>query len=326
MLRPMKRILTFSVILLMFASKSFGEQLPKITFTPHWLPQAQFAGYYVAEKMGFYAEEGIDVNIVHPSASTNAIELLASGESDIISLFLITAINAKQQGPDIVNIAQMSQNSALMFISKKEKQINKLSDLNKKKISVWESGFGEVGEEMVRSNNLTVEWVPILSSINMFLVGGIDAMTAMSFNEYYQIINSGLNEDELNIFSFADYGYNIPEDGLYCQNKTRLSKENELRKFVKATLKGWEYAKEHKTEALDIVLEIMKKEHIATNRSHQSWMLNKVLELIEPGSKNVKKGELSEPDFYKTQSILINGKYVENKIDFNDFYKPISGN
>jgi len=322
----MKRILTFSVILFLFVSESFGGQLPKITFTPHWLPQAQFAGYYVAEKMGFYDEEGIDVKIVHPSASTNAIEQLKSGQSDIISLFLITAIAARQQGVDLVNIAKISQNSALMFVAKKDKQINKLSDLNNKKVGVWESGFGEVGEEIARSNNLSIEWVPILSSVSMFLIGGIDAMTVMSFNEYDQIINSGLNEDELNKFSFADYGYNIPEDGLYCQTKTLMSKQDELRKFVKATLKGWEYAKIHKTETLDIVLDLMKKEHIATNRSHQAWMLDKVLELIEPGSKNVKKGELSEPDFYKAQSILTENKNFNKKIDFSNFYKPVTGN
>src|SRR5574344_67656 len=326
MLKPMKRILIFSFIFFLLASESFGGQLPKITFTPHWLPQAQFAGYYVAEKMGFYDEEGIDVNIVHPSASTNAIEQLKSGQSDIISLFLITAIAAKQQGIELVNIAQISQNSALMFVAKKDKHINKLSDLNNKKVGVWESGFGEVGEEIARSNNLSIEWVPILSSVNMFLIDGIDAMTVMLFNEYDQIINSGLNEDELNIFSFADYGYNIPEDGLYCQTKILMSKQDELQKFVKATLRGWEYAKNHKTETLDIVLDMMKKEHIATNRSHQAWMLDKVLELIEPGSKNVKKGELSEPDFYKTQSILIGNKYIDKKIDFNHFYKPVTNN
>jgi NitT/TauT family transport system substrate-binding protein len=318
-----RKFAIFATIAL-FGICSFG-QLPKLTFTPHWLPQAQFAGYYVADKMGFYRAEGIDVEIVHPSASVNAIESLINGQSDIISLFLITAISSKNSGIDLVNVGQFSQNSALLFITKKVSNINKLSDLNGKEIGVWSSGFDEVGKALIHSNNYNVKWIPILSTINLFLIGGIDAMTVMSFNEYNQIINSGYNEDELNTFFFSDYGYNIPEDGIYCLNKTMTSRKGDLEKFMRATLKGWEYAKEHRSETLDLVLEIMKKEHIPTNKTHQSWMLDKVLELIEPGTKNVRKGELAETDFHNAQSVLIDGEYMNGEIGFNDFYKPVLG-
>jgi NitT/TauT family transport system substrate-binding protein len=316
-----RKIASFATIVL-FSICSFG-QLPKLTFTPHWLPQAQFAGYYVANKMGFYRAEGIDVEIVHPSASVNAIESLINGQSDIISLFLISAISLKSSGVDLVNVGQFSQNSALLFVTKKESNINKLSDLNGKEIGVWSSGFDEVGKALIHSNNYQVKWIPILSTINLFLIGGIDAMTVMSFNEYNQIVNSGFDEDELNTFFFSDYGYNIPEDGIYCLNKTLKLRKSDLEKFMRATLKGWDYAREHRAETIDIVLELMKEEHIPTNKTHQSWMLDKVLELIEPGTKNVKKGELAETDFHKAQSVLIDGGYMNGKIEFNDFYKPV---
>jgi len=304
---------------------SFG-QLSKLTFMPHWLPQAQFAGYYMADKMGFYQSEGIDVKIVHPSASVNAIESLANGKSDIISLFLITAISSRNSGVDMVNIGQFSQNSALLFVTKKEGNINKLADLNGKEIGVWSSGFDEVGKAMIKSNNYQVEWIPILSTINLFMTGGIDVMTVMWFNEYNQLINSGFNEDELNTFFFSDYGFNIPEDGIYCLNKTLLKRKGDLEKFMRATLRGWEFVKGHRAETVDVVLEIMKKEHIPTNKTHQSWMLDKVLELIEPGTKNVIKGELSETDYQKAQNVLIDGDYMKKKIDFRDFYKPVLEN
>jgi NitT/TauT family transport system substrate-binding protein len=320
MMRKIVSFVTFALLSICL----FG-QLPKLTFTPHWLPQAQFAGYYVADKMGFYRAEGIDVEIVHPSASVNAIESLINGQSDIISLFLITAISSRNSGIDLVNIGQFSQNSALLFVAKKENNISKLSDLNGKEIGVWSSGFDEVGKALIHSNNYKVEWVPILSTINLFLIGGIDIMTVMSFNEYNQIINSGFNEDELTTFFFSNYGYNIPEDGIYCLNKTLTQRKGDLEKFMRATLKGWDYAREHRAETIDLVLEIMKREHIPTNKTHQSWMLDKVLELIEPGTKNVKNGELAETDFHKAQSVLIDGGYVDKKIGFNDFYKPALG-
>lgn len=321
----MTRIIVLIVSILLCSILSFG-QMPKLTFMTHWLPQSQFAGYYVADKMGFYRSEGIDVKIVHPSASVNAVESLANGQSDIISLFLISAISSKNSGIDLVNISQFSQNSALLFVTKKGNNINKISDLNRKRIGVWSSGFDEVGKALMSSNNYTVEWVPILSSINLFLIGGIDAMTVMWFNEYDQIINSGIDKDELTTFFFSDFGYNIPEDGIYCLNKTRTQRKGDLEKFMRASLKGWEWAKEHRDETIDIVLEIMKKEHVPTNKTHQSWMLDKVLELIDPGTKNVKKGELAETDFHKAQSILIDGGHMMGKLAFNDFYKPVLGN
>ncbi len=82
--------------------------MPQITFSPHWLPQVQFAGYYVAQQKGFYNLEGIDVDIVHPSASVMATDRLISEKSDIISLFLITALTQRYKNLDLVNIAQIS--------------------------------------------------------------------------------------------------------------------------------------------------------------------------------------------------------------------------
>ncbi len=319
----MKRLSISILLIYISITVSYGKQLPKLTFSPHWLPQAQFAGYYVADKLGFYEEEGLDVEIKHPSTSINVAEMLKNGESEVISLFLTTAISYKNKGCDLVNICQTSQNSALLFVSKKEKNFTSLADYNGKRIGVWKSGFDEVGKALIHSNNYSVEWIPINSTVNLFLFDGIDAMTVMWYNEYHQIINSGLNEDELNTLMFSDYGYNIPEDGIYCLNNTYVERKDDLRKFIKATLKGWEYTKNHKDEALNIVLDIMRKNHVATNKSHQTWMLDKVLKLLEPGKKNIRIGELLESDYYKTQKLLIEGGYTNKSFEFNEFYKPL---
>lgn len=313
----------FLITVLLFIGLFVQSQKPSITFTPHWLPQAQFAGYYMALEKGFYENEGLDVKIVHPSASVNASEELINGKADIISLFLVTAISSKNEGVDLVNIAQISQNSALMFVSKKKRGIEKLSDYNNKSIGVWQSGFDEVGKAIMSSNNYTVEWVPILSSINLFMHDGVDALTVMWFNEYYQVINAGIDPDELNTFFFSDYGYNIPEDGLYCLNKTFIERPDDLKKFVRASLKGWEYAKNNFDETIDVVLHTMKKAKVPTNRAHQTWMLKKVLELLAPGNKNIDVGELTETDFYKAQSILIDGGYIQKHFVYQDFHKPV---
>jgi len=300
-----------------------AQDLPQLTFTPQWLPQAQFAGYYVAQKKGFYKAEGLNVKIVHPSPSVNSVENLKNEQSDITTLMLTSAFSFRDAGVDLVNIGQISQNSALLFVSRKEKGISELSNLNGKKIGIWRTGFDEVAKEIIKSNNYKVQWVPVLNTVNLFLCGYLDAMTVMWYNEYDQIIQSGVNEDELNRIFFSDCGFNIPEDGLYCLNKTLIQRKGDLEKFVRATLKGWDYAKDNKEETLGIVLEEMKKNHVPTNKAHQAWMLDKMLLMIDPGTKNVKKGELAESDFTKAQNMLFEAGNIKVRTEFKEFYKPV---
>jgi len=312
------------VIFILFSSLLSQAQLPKLVFAPQWLPQAQFAGYYVAQEKGFYKEAGIDVEIIHPSANKQVTSLLASGKADVISLFLVTGMTLKNQGMDIVNVGQISQHSAILFVTKKSRGLSQLSQLNGKKIGIWKSGFDEVPKAMIAEKGYKVEWIPILSTVNLFMKDGIDAMTVMLYNEYDQIINCGLNENELNTFQAAKYGFDVPEDGLYCLKSTYANKKPELKKFLQATLKGWTYAANNKDYTIDVVLKRMQQAHVPANKVHQEWMLNKVLELIRPGNKGVKMGDLKETDFLKAVDILYSRNKVKPKYTFTDFYQPLS--
>lgn len=297
--------------------------LPTLVFAPQWLPQAQFAGYYVAQDQGFYRDAGVEIEIIHPSASIQTTALLASGKADVISLFLVTAITARNKGLDMVNIAQLSQHSAIMIVAKKKSGINELSQLNGKKIGIWKSGFDELPKALIAQKNLKVEWVPVLSTVNLFLMDGIDAMTVMWYNEYHQIVLSGINEDELCPFFLSKYGFDIPEDGLYCLRSTLNTKREALQKFVEATLRGWEYAALNRSYALDVVEDRMNKAHIPSNRAHQAWMLDKMIELIDPDQKTVKKGQLLQQDYQKAISTLDAAQPGLSHVSFGQFYIPL---
>lgn len=295
-------------------------QQPKIVFAPQWLPQAQFAGYYVAQEKGFYKDAGVDVEIIHPSTSIQATSLLLSGKADLISLFLTTALSVRNQGTDLVNVGQISQHSAIMIVTKKSGGIEKVDQLNGKKVGIWKSGFDELPKALISERKLNVEWIPILSSVNLFMMGGIDAMTVMSYNEYDQIINSGLNEDELNVFPLADYGFDVPEDGLYCLRSTYQNQKATLSKFLSATLKGWDFVAANKEYALEVVIGRMQLAHVPANKVHQEWMLSKVLDLIAPGDKKCKRGELLESDFDKANRIINKGESQKMVCLFPEFY------
>lgn len=314
-------------ILFLTAASWASAQTEKLVFSPHWIPQSQFAGYYVALDQGFYKEAGLDVQIIHPSASASAFDFLASGKADIISSFLMDGMKQRAYGVPLINIGQLSQHSALMLVAKKERGITELKDLDRKKLGIWSTGFDDIPIAMMRENNYQIELVRVLNTINLFMMDGVDALTVMYYNEYDQVINSGINEDELTAFFLSKYGFDIPEDGWYCLEKTYSEKKEALKKFICATLKGWEYAAQNKEYTIDLVIKEMDKAHLPNSRAHQQWMLDKFLELIAPGNKNVKSGHLMEQDYFRAVNILKSGllnNYNESALLRENFYKPLA--
>ncbi len=304
---------------------SAGAQGEKITFTPHWIPQAQFAGYYAALDQGFYKNAGIDVEIIHLTANISSFEFLKNGQALVVSSFLMDAVKQRAAGIPLVNIAQFSQHSALMIVTKKESGIDEAKELNNKKLGIWSSGFDDIPLAFMREKKYNIELVRILNTINLFLMGGVDALTVMYYNEYDQIINSGVDEEELNTFFFSDYGFDIPEDGLYCLEETLHKKKEALQKFVTATMHGWRFAEQNREYTVDLVVEEMNKAHLPNNKAHQRWMLDKILELQKPGNKNVKRGHLLEQDYQRALKIFesSNSEYNKEALLFENFYQPL---
>lgn len=297
---------------------------PILRFGPQWLPQAQFAGFYVAHDQGYYREAGLEVEIIHPRANVNVVEMLREGKVDVISQFLVSAIVARDQGLELVNFAQSSQHSGILFVSKSSSGIESIRDFQGKKIGIWKGGFSEAPMAMIAEYGLEVEWVPILSTVNLFLMGGVDLMTVMWYNEYNQIYLSGINRDEMNTFFMSDFGFDIPEDGLYALEETRSVKQDELKAFVEATQRGWEYAAENRDYAVELVVGIMRQANIPANAAHQRWMLDKVLQLQEPGDKVVGRWQLHPDDFRQAVSILKDrGMVNAHTFPFEEFFHPV---
>ncbi len=309
-------ILFFSVILNISAQPNLKE----ITFATHWLPQAQFAGYYVGVQKDIYKKYGLDVKIIHATINTTSQDLLLEGKVDFASMWLSTAMFLKSYNYPVVNVCQLSQKCAQMLVTK-NKKLNNPSDINGMKIGVWRSGFDEILSAFVNKYNLEVEIVPINSTINLFLFGGIDLLATMWYNEYHSILNSGINEDELNTFFFADYGFNIPEEGIYCLNDK--IDQNTINQFVTATLEAWEYAFNNQEEAIKLVKNEMEKKYVAFNNAHQTWMLNRTHDLFKIKEKKYYQGELLRSDFENAYKIFSSLGKIKNDFNYEDFFKGI---
>ena len=299
----MKKALLFFAFLLFNVLYTTAQPF---VFTPQWTAQAQFAGYYVAEAKGFYREAGVNVRIEHPSATQPAMSRLRKNQCQATTLQLCQAMEIVDDGIPLVNILQTSMNNAMVIVSARGKD-----PLTQKgaKVGIWSVGFGQLAICMSIKDHLNYEWVRFAQNVNLFVTGALDATLAMSYNEYYQLVQAGMELSDKNVYRFCDHGYNVQEDGVYMTRDYYEKHKNQAQKFAAASRRGWEWAAAHPEEALDIVMKYVDREHIATNRVIQRLMLKEVLRLqVDRESK--KREFRLRPDMVKQASQLM----VENQM------------
>ena len=309
------------LLLLLIGGKAFAQELKTATFIPQWSPQAQFAGYFVAHAKGFYRQRGLDLTILRGGPDRPSGELLASGQADFGTLFLTSGIAMRAQGVALVNVGQIVQRSALLLVARKTSAILAPADFNGRRVSVWDD-FQLQPLTFFRRNNLDVTIVPQGYTLNLFLLGGVDAASAMWYNEYHTILNAGIDADELNTFFLADHGLNFPEDGIYCLEATLQRDPAMVRAFVQGSLAGWRYTFEHPEEALAIVMQHVTMAYLPTNRVHQKWMLARMADIIRPPQSTRAMGTLMAEDYRFVTQLLFDSGIINTIPEYEKFYDP----
>ena len=297
---------TVCITLLVGMMQTANAQSDTIVFTPQWTAQAQFAGYYVAEAKGFYRTAGVNVRIEHPSPTQPAMLRMRQNKCQATTLQLCQAMEIVGDGIPLVNILQTSMNNAMVIVS-----ANGKDPLTQKgaRVGIWSVGFGQLAICMSNKDNLNYQWVHFAQNINLFVVGALDATLAMSYNEYYQLVQAGVKITDKNVYRFCDHGYNVQEDGVYMSREYYETHKEQAHRFAQASRKGWEWAAQHPEEALEIVMQYIDHEHIATNQVMQRLMLKEVLRLqVDRESK--KREFRLRPDMVQ----LANQLMIENKM------------
>jgi NitT/TauT family transport system substrate-binding protein len=293
--------------------------LKRASLMPLWIPQAQFAGYYVALDKGIYARHGIDLKILSAGPGQSPAEALKTGQADFAILWLTTALQHRAIGTELVNLAQIIQKSSMLLVSKKSAGIRSVADMDGRKVGLWEGDISIPPRALFARHRIKIREVRQSSTVNLFLRGGIDVASAMWYNEYHTILNSGLDPDELNVVFLSEQGMNFPEDGIYTLQST-LQKDPALADaFVAASLEGWRYAFEHPEEALDIVIKHMREAHVPANRVHQKWMLERMRDLMLPANPQAKTGSLIEGDYEAVVRAMRKEGLIQSAPDADSF-------
>lgn len=303
-------LLCFTVISL------FNSAAQQITFSPQWTPQSQFAGYYAALEKGFYAEEGLDVSIVHPTASYSSMSMLADGTADIITSELIQAMMTADDEIKYVNLLQTTQHSTLVLISRAG-DVKKLSDLAGSRIGTWKVGFSEIPHMIDEEQHLDIEWVKLINSLNLYIAGAIDATLAKSYNELILFSMAGVTPGS--VLYFSEYGYDFPEDGLYVSEEFYKNNKEQCRKFAEASRRGWDWVRNNREEALDIVMKYVKESKIPTNRYNQKWMLEAILEAQQDEKGGRPSYRLDEDAFNQLNEALLKYGYISEPVVYERF-------
>ena len=195
--------------ILMFCSCMLKAE--KFVLTMNWTPQAEFAGYYVAKEKGFYKEAGLDVEMHYHSLSASVHYRMDTDECDAGLFSLMAAIDIIASGKPLVNIFQTSMNSSYIIVSRWGK--NPLTQ-KRDRLAVYMSEPNYLSFILDRKQKMDYEWVFYTGNINVFLSGGVDAMTMVSYSEYLQLKQAGFDMPEESLLRSKDNGYNLQENGV----------------------------------------------------------------------------------------------------------------
>jgi NitT/TauT family transport system substrate-binding protein len=256
--------------------------LQPVTLNLQWFTQAQFAGYYVALEKGWYQEQGIDLNIVPGGPDILSTDSVLAGTADFGTSLLADIIVAIESGKPLISIAQIQQSNGLLLIAQAASGIQTPKDFAGKRVGVWLGNWEAQFDALIAKEGLKPGDYELVSqgfSMDAFIKGELDVASAMIYNEYHVVIESGFKPEDITIIDYADYGLDFPGDVLFTSQKTSREQPELCKKMLIATLKGWQYAVDHPDEAVDIVL---KYDITGTlTRDHQVSMMNEIKKLVQ---------------------------------------------
>ncbi|HMF66741.1 MAG TPA: ABC transporter substrate-binding protein [Phyllobacterium sp.] len=265
----------------------------KLVLQLKWVTQGQFAGYYVAKDKGFYEEAGLDVEIKPGGPDVAPPQVIAGGGADVVIDWMPSALATREKGLPLVNIAQPFKRSGMMLTCRKETGITKPEDFKGKTLGVWFGGNEYPFLSWMNHLGLKTDGGPngvtVLKqgfNVDPLIQKQADCISTMTYNEYWQVIDAGIPEDQLVTFKYEDEKVATLEDGLYVLQKSLDDPKmvDKLARFVKASMKGWEYTRANPDEAATIVLD--NDASGAQTEKHQKRMVAEINKLTE-GSDGV---------------------------------------
>jgi NitT/TauT family transport system substrate-binding protein len=325
---------TLMVLLSLFVlTACTGQNTPTpptpITLQLQWVTQAQFAGYYVALDKGWYKDEGIDLTIIPGGPDQIPVDLITSGTRDFATTLLADLAVAVQSGKPVIGIAQIQQKNGLLLLTRKSSGIQTPKDFAAKKVGVWFGSWEAQFDALIAQQEITTKDFSLINqgySMDAFIKGELDVASAMVYNEYHVVLESGIKPEDLNVIDYADYGLDFPGDTLFTSQKIAQQDPDLCMRMVRASLKGWQYAIEHPEESAAIVIKY-DKTGVQTSE-HQVSMMTEIAHLVQMEGRQL--GRSDETALRRTIDTLFKYGVLKTAVEAeslmtNDFWDQAQG-
>ena len=279
----------------------------KVTVQLKWLPQAQFAGYYVAQSKGYYKAEGLDVTIKPGGPDISPVQVIAGNGADVVVNWMPDALAAREAGVPLVNIAQVFNQSGLMLTCKKANGVSSPKDFKGKTLGVWYGGNEYPFLNWMAKLGYKDTDIKILKqgfNVDPLLQNQAACISTMIYNEYWQVVDAGIKESDLVTFFYEKEGVASLEDGLYVMEAKLKDPAFVARmgKFLKATFKGWNYAVKDPAGAARIVV-AADMSGSATEKVQKRQMENVAKLITNAGTAKI--GYLEPAAYERTVKVLL---------------------
>ena len=262
------------------------DELRELTVVLDWYPNALHAFLYQAEQAGYFAEEGLTVNIQPPAGVNDAMSMVAAGKADIGLYYQQDVIQARvEQGVPVKSIAAVVQAPLNIILSLKEKDITEPADLAGK--TVGYAGT-ELSEALVHSimqksgqDPNSVELIDVgFDLMSSMVTGNVDATIGCLVNhEVPQMEKEGF---EVNYFFPDDFGVPQYYEGIFLANDDMIENEPEvLAGFLRGCQKGFEDFKNDTDAVLQVLLDNQDESNFPLDPDVEKQSCQTLLPLME---------------------------------------------
>jgi NitT/TauT family transport system substrate-binding protein len=301
------------------STEAASGELDQVTLQLQWFTQAQFAGYFAAQELGFYEEQGIDLEILEGAVDIVPQTVLAQGEADFAIAWVPKALASREQGAAITDVGQVFQRSGTLQVAFADSGIDTPEELAGRSVGNW--GFGnefelfagmtEAGLDPGADVTLVQQQFDMVALLN----GEIDAAQAMTYNEYAQVLeaeNPDTGElytpDDFTVINWNDVGTAMLQDAIWASTE-RLESDPEYEdltvRFLTASFQGWIHCRDNPEECRDIVVAAGSQ----LGNSHQLWQMNEINKLIWPSPDGI--GIVDQALWDQTVEVALNARNAE---------------
>lgn len=289
-----------------------SDKNEKISIRLKWLHQAQFAGFYYADKAGYYKESGLNVTLNPGGVDFPAIQMVAGGSDQFGISGGDQLLLAREKGIPVVAVATIYRKIPVVFFSLKESGITKPQQFIGKKVGVkLGTDIEQIYQAMLNNTGVDrnkIKEIPVKYDLTPLLTKQIDVWPGYAINEPLTVEEQGYT---INIIYPGDYKVNLYADTLFTTEDMIKNKPEIVRKVVRATLKGWEQAIKNPDQAVAYTLQYSDK----LNRKHETKMMNTSIPFIKPDSRPL--GYMDKAGWQSLQTLLLKQKFMKKPVNID---------